>query len=239
MYYQLKGILYDLIAEMNVGDYIPTEKELCERYEVSRTTVRQALHDLVVEGLLNRMKGKGTFIAEPKINQDFLIVLESFQKEMTRKGLKPTTKVLQFRSMHADTRIAAHLSIRKHQDVYFLQRLRFADGEPIVVVNTTLPVSLFPDLETHDLERESLYGVVHDAYGLEVHKARRSLEAVAADDEIAALLGVDVNAPIQYIETVTELTDGTPFEFSNAWYRGDRNKFAFELVNTGGTENFR
>ena len=239
MYHQLKGILDDLISEMSVGDPIPTEKQLCERYEVSRTTVRQALQDLVIEGRLNRMKGKGTFIAEPKINQDFLIELESFQKEMEKKGLRPSTRVLQFQLIPAGARIALNLAMSEHHSVYFIQRLRFADGEPIVLVNTTLPAVLFPRLEDHDLAKESLYGIVHDAYGMQVHKARRCLEAVAADEDVALHLGLKRGAPVQYIETVTQLEDQTPFEYSNAWYRGDRNKFAFELVNTGGSENFR
>ena len=239
MYYQLKGILDDLISEMSVGDPIPTEKELCERYQVSRTTVRQALQDMVIEGRLNRMKGKGTFIAEPKINQDFLIELESFQKEMEKKGLRPETRVLQFRLMPAGARAALNLNIQENQDVYFLQRLRFADDEPIVLVNTALPAALFPHLDRHDLARESLYGIVHDAYAMQVYKARRSLEAVAADEDAALHLGLKRGDPLQYIETVTYLADQTPFEYSNAWYRGDRNKFAFELINTGGPENFR
>lgn len=239
MYYQLKGILDDRISEMNVGDPIPTEKELCERYQVSRTTVRQALQDLVIEGRLNRMKGKGTFIAEPKINQDFLIELESFQIEMEKKGLEPSTRVLQFHRMHAGARTAVNLEIQENQDIYFLQRLRFADDEPIVLVNTCLPAALFPNLDRHDLAEESLYGIVHDAYGMEVYKARRSLEATAADENAALHLGLKRGAPVQYIETVTHLADETPFEYSNAWYRGDRNKFAFELINTGGPGNFR
>ncbi len=235
MYYQLKEILLDMIDDREVGDPLPTEKELCEQYDVSRTTVRQALQDLVVEGYLNRMKGKGTFVAEPKISQDFLIVLESFEKEMRSKGLSPSTQVLEFGKSESTSRIATQLRLSVSTDVYFLQRLRFADNEPIVVVNTYLPIGLLPGLEDHDLAAESLYSVIENGYGYKIARARRSLEAVAAEDWVARLLSLRAGAPVQYIETVTELVDGTPVEYSNAWYRGDRNKFAFELVAPSGS----
>jgi GntR family transcriptional regulator len=229
LYYQLKEILLEEIKQSEEGASFPTELELCKQFDISRPTVRQAVNELVIEGYLNRVKGKGTFISESKIKQDFLIVLESFTEEMQRKGLVPTTKVLRFETVKADQKVAEALNVPLGNMVVQLQRLRCANDRPIVLVATFLPHEKLPNILARDLENESLYTIIEQEYGYKIDRAIRVLEARIAEAEEAELLKIKNGAPIQYIETTTYLQDGTPIEFSLAEYRGDRNKFTFEL----------
>ena len=108
-------------------------------FRCARTTVRQAVTELVQEGWLYRIKSKGTFVTHPKINQDFLKKLESFQEQMKRLGMKPSTSVLELKKMKADAEVAKALQLKEGAEVIFLFRKRFADGEPIVTIKTYLP----------------------------------------------------------------------------------------------------
>jgi GntR family transcriptional regulator len=229
LYYQLKEILLESIKHAEKGTSFPTELELCARFDVSRPTVRQAIIELVNEGFLYRVKGRGTFIAEPKIRQDFLIALKSFSEEMQQKGLTPSTEVLDFRNVACDERVSETLEIREGSDVVQLERLRFADNEPVVLVMTFLPSAKLPGMLERHFENESLYHIIEVEYGYTIDRAVRTLEARVAEEYEAKLLGVKKKAPIQYIETITYLRDNTPIEFSQAHYRGDRNTFSFEL----------
>lgn len=230
LYYQLKEILLESIKHAEKGTSFPTELELCERFDVSRPTVRQAIIELVNEGFLYRIKGRGTFIAEPKIRQDFLIELKSFSEEMQQKGLIPTTQVLDFRRVECDERVSEALEIPINSDVVQLERVRFADDEPVVLVMTFLPADELPGILDRHFEDESLYHIIEEEYGYVIERATRTLEARIAGEYEAKLLGIKKRAPIQYIETVTYLRDNTPIEFSQAHYRGDRNTFTFELI---------
>ncbi|MFP4562565.1 MAG: GntR family transcriptional regulator [Spirochaetia bacterium] len=229
LYYQLKELLLEVIKVSEVGTVIPSEMELCSRYNISRPTVRQALKELVVEGHLQRHKGKGTFVSRPKINQDFLLVLESFNDEMQQKGLRPETEVLEFEKTESDRRIREKLALADHEPVIKLRRLRSIDGEPMVLVLTYLPYSLFPGLLDKDMQSASLYGTLEDEYGCILSRSIRTLESRLAGEYEARILGVPKGAPLQYIETTTYRNDGRPVEFSIAQYRGDRNSFTFEL----------
>jgi GntR family transcriptional regulator len=229
LYYQLKEILLEEIKHTETGSDFPTELELCKHFDISRPTVRQAINELVVEGYLQRIKGKGTFIAEPKIKQDFLIVLKSFTEEMQEKGLVPTTKVLGLEKIPCDDRVSEALNIPVGSEVIQLKRLRFANNIPIVLVVTFLPSVKLPNILSTDFENESLYRIIEEEYGYTIDRARRTLEARVAGEDEAELLGIKEGDPIQFIETIAYLEDGTPIEYSLAEYRGDKSEFTFEL----------
>jgi GntR family transcriptional regulator len=228
-YYQLKEILLDYITKNPDNQQIPTEVELSEHFGISRPTVRQAINELVFEGYLQRYKGKGTFITKPKINQSFLQVLDSFNNEMRKKGLTPSTKVLGMKMVKSDKSISEMLKIPIDSDVIQLRRLRSANDEPIVYVVTYLPYDKCHPIMDKDLESESMYDLLRTVCGCELLKAVRTLEATIAGEYEAKLLSVEKGAPIQYIRSVTYLTDETPIEYSLARYRGDRSQFTFEL----------
>lgn len=231
LYFQLKSILLEYITEHH-HDHdapIPTEVEIGRHFGISRPTVRQAINALVVEGYLYRVKGKGTFIARPKIRQEFLQALESYNVEMRKKGLEPLTKVLGLEVAPCDEKTAGVLQLNTGDRVIRLSRLRYAGGEPIVFVVTYLPYEKCPDLVDRDLESGSIYEILENDCKLAISRASRSLESILADDFEAKLLNIEKGAPIQYFETVAYLADDTPVEYSLAKYRGDRNKFTFEL----------
>ena len=229
LYYQLKEILLESIKHAEKGDSFPTELELCEQFDVSRPTVRQAIIELITEGYLRRIKGRGTFIAEPKIQQDFLVALKSFSEEMLEKDLTPSTKVLDLECIECDEGVSEALDIPIGSEVVELERLRFANDEPVVLVVTFLPSAKLPNILDRNFEDESLYKIIEEEYGYVIDRAVRTLEARIAGEYEAKLLGVKKNAPIQFIETITYLQDNTPIEYSFAHYRGDRNTFTFEL----------
>ncbi|TFG62912.1 MAG: GntR family transcriptional regulator [Spirochaetales bacterium] len=229
LYYQLKEILLEEIKNSEAGVIIPPEMELCSRFGISRPTVRQAITELVSEGYLTRQKGRGTFISTPKIKQDFLLVLESFNDEMQHKGLTPATKVLEFEQAKSDERVSEMLKLKLGSDVVKLRRLRFTNGEPIVLVLSFLPFDKLPSILTRNMEKDSLYRILEKEYGYTIERTLRTLESRLAGEYEAEVLGLKKGAAIQYIETVAFLTGGDPVEFSMASYRGDRNKFTFEL----------
>lgn len=230
LYHQLKELLKEDIHAMQVGDLIPTEQELCRHFGISRPTVRQAIAELVSEGYLRRAKGKGTFIAQPKIDQDFLLVLESFNREMLEKGLAPSTEVLtlEVTTAEKDT-VTQKLRLKPTDNVVYLRRLRYVGDWPMVLVSSFIPHDKVPGLEDRNLKHQSLYELMEYEYNLNIGRAMRSLEAILAGDEEATHLDVSPGAAIQYIETVTYLTNDVPIEYSQAWYRGEVTRFTFEL----------
>jgi GntR family transcriptional regulator len=229
LYYQLKQILSEYIRGKNVGSNIPTEEELCRRYNISRPTVRQAISELVVEGYLHRKKGKGTYISQPKIHQNFMAILESFNAEMIQKGLTPGTKVLSTNMIRATTFVRQALNLRENGDVIHLERLRSVNGEPLVIVDTYLPPNKLDGILENNFEEESLYTIIEKNYGYIIEKATRTLEPRVAGEYEAKMLKIRKGDPIQYIETVTYLKNEVPIEFSIAKYRGELSRFSFEL----------
>lgn len=228
LYYQLKEILRDHISSREPGELIPTEKELCDQFDISRPTVRQAINELVNEGYLHRSKGKGTFITEPKVRRDFLIRLESFHQEMREKGISAQTKVLGLHVTAASDVSAKKLDIELGAPVVFLRRLRFAAHYPLMYVESFVPYERVPGFEEIDFEQEALHDVLAETYQITLEKGVRALEALRCPDSIAELLEIEPGAPVQYVETEFYSSRGWPIEFSTAWYRGDRSRFVIE-----------
>jgi GntR family transcriptional regulator len=231
LYYQLKELLLEYITSSKEQTPLPTESQLCDHFQVSRSTVRQALGELTSDGFLVRHKGKGTMILPRKIDQDFLVVLESFNDEMHEKGLIPRTKVLSLSLTQAPHSVSDALQIEKDTEVVQLVRLRSADDMPMVLVTSFLPAG-YRDLGRmvdEDLEQHSLYKLMEQKYGVPIESSRRIIEIRMAGDFEASHLQIPVHAPLQYIETVSTSLDGVPVEYSKASYRGDLSRFVIEI----------
>ena len=230
LYYQLKELLMDYIQNAQDQTTLPTESWFCEHFDISRSTVRQALGELSAEGYIVRHKGKGTMVVPRKIEQDFLIVLESFNDEMQEKGLTPQTVVLSHSLIQSSASVQKALQLPPGDDVVQLVRLRSIDEEPIVLVTTFLPVACFGlgGMVNEDLTHHSLYKLMESKYQVVLSSSRRMLEIRLAGDFEALHLGVRKGDPLQYIETISSNGDGSPVEYSRAYYRGDKNKFIIE-----------
>ena len=212
------------------GEQLPGEPELCRLFGVSRTVIRQALKELEYEGLIVREKGRGTFIAEPKIRESLFQELTGFYQDMAAKGHPPVSKILKQTVVPAIPKIAAYLNLNPETPVIQIDRLRYVQDEPIVFVTTYLPHALCPMLLEADLTEQSLYAFLEQEYGLVIARGRRILEAVLANEYDAELLGVMPGAPLILLDSVSYLEDGTPIEFFHALHRGDRSRFEVELI---------
>ncbi len=231
-YIQLIAILKGLVEEKNwtPGNQIPGEEELCQMYQISRTVVRQALQELEREGVIVRRKGKGTFIAEPKIVEGLVEKLTGFYSDMVERGLNPKTKVLHHRVIPADEKVAGFLEIPVGTPVVDICRLRSIDSEPIQLVTTYIPHHLCPMLADVDLTNRSLYEFLERECGLFISRGRRFIEAVSASTEEAHHLQITKGDPLIMLDSISFLENGTPIEFYHAFHRGDRSRFVVELV---------
>jgi GntR family transcriptional regulator len=231
-YAQLMAALRDAIegGVWEPGEQMPSEAELCDMFELSRTPVRQALDELEREGLISRIKGKGTFVAEPKISEGLVQELTGFFQDMVDRGHTPVTEVLKREVVPATPKIAGYLGVEPETPVYEIERLRSINDEPIVLVTTYLPHALCPELMDADLRTRSLYAYLEETCGLVITRGRRIIEAVPASKYEAKLLEVEVGAPLILLDSVSYLRDGTPVEYYHALHRGDRSRFEVELV---------
>lgn len=231
-YAQLLDLLRDNIRQgvWRPSDQLPSEHALCERYQVSRTVVRQALGQLESEGLISRRRGKGAFVAEPKIVESLAQRLTGFHQDMRERGHEPISQVLAQQVIPAPSDVARRLRVPGSTPVVYLRRLRFVQGEPIVLVSSYLPSSLCPGLEYVDFHEQSLYTYLESAHGLVIARGRRSIEAVPAGAEEAELLQVRIGAPLILLDSVSYREDDTPIEYYRAAHRGDRSQFEVELV---------
>jgi len=231
-YVQLTGIIKDQISQKvwNPGEQIPGEPDLCKIYGVSRTVVRQALDEIESEGLIERRKGKGTFVAMPKISESLAQKLTGFYEDMVARGFKPVTQVLRQQILECNEKIAQYLEIAPGTQVIDIKRLRSVNDSPVQVVTSYIPYSLCPKLAEVDLTNRSLYEFLETECGLFIARGRRYIEAVAASEVDAKYLQVERGAPLIQLESISYLENGTPVEFYHARHRGDRSRFEIELV---------
>ena len=230
LYYQFKNILIEMMRKdiLNPGDMIPTEFELCELFDISRTTVRQALTELVNENKFYRVKGRGTFVAQDKINQDFIKRIESFKSEMERKGYTPSSKVLEFEVIKPPAEVAVALNISASSDVISLKRLRYADHEPIVIANTFLPYVPCKNVLDYDMETQSLYKILSKNINTKINKVIRNVEAAIPTKEDCELLEITKNTAIQLFHYIGYNQFESPIEYTVSRYRGDKSVFTIE-----------
>ena len=227
-------VYLDLKAALDAGEWqpgnrLPTERDLAARYGCSLITIRRALGELVREGRLERTRGRGTFVLHPRIDRDFAGHL-SFTEEMQTRGLDPETRLIAARPESAGEAVAAALDIELGSPTLYLERLRLADGQPLLLEQVHLPAERFPGLLASDLERGSLYDLLTEGYGVRVARAREVLEPVLLRAREARLLGRKRGSPALLIEGIASSADGRPVEFGRTFVRGDRTRYYVERV---------
>lgn len=229
-YAQLKYVLSARIRTLPPHTALPSEQELQDLFSVSRTVVRQALLELVHEGLVYRRKGKGSFVAPPKVTEGQIQRLTSFSDEMSRQGYHPVTVVLEQQIVEAHPELAQRLEITPGAAVVALKRVRVLDGQPLMLASTWLPRDLCPGLESADLATRSLYEVLKSDHARIVERGSRTLEAVPATKEQADLLETQAGSPLMRLEVLSYEQSGRVLEYSVAFHRGDRAKFQFDVT---------
>lgn len=229
-YYQLKEIIRAKVSrgDWPPGDPIPSERELCEQYGISRMTARQSITELVNEGLLYRKQGKGTFVERPKIAQQ-LLRLTGFTEDMRAREQRPGAQVLSATMVPADEALAERLRIKPGQPVFRLHRLRLADAEPLALETSIISFIGCERLLDEDLERNSLYHVLEAKHDLPPLAAEQELEAGLARSNEAAVLRVEVGSPILLTRRLTTTRRGQPIEYAKSVYRGDKYTFFTRL----------
>jgi GntR family transcriptional regulator len=227
VYLDLRGSLDS--GRWRPGDRLPPERELAEHYGCSLITVRRAMSELAHEGRIERTRGRGTFVLHPRIERDFAEAL-SFTAEMQRRGLDPETRLVAARPESAGEAVAAALELEPGSPTLYLERLRLAGGEPMLLEQVHLPAERFPGLLASDLEHESLYDVLTDRYDTPIVRAREALEPVLLRAREARLLGQPPRTPALLIEGVAFTADDRPIEFGRTFVRGDRTRYFIERI---------
>lgn len=233
-YYVLKKELIDKIErnEFKSDEQIPSERELIQQYGYSRITVRKAIDELVNEGYLYKVHGKGTYVKDNVVQQD-IVQLNSITHDILQMGKRPSRKVLRFVEEQSYEKRANELRIDVEEKIVILDRIHYADDEPINRTIDYLPAKLFPDLSTHDLEHNSLFSTIEKDYGIKITKATRTIEAINADEEVASMLGVKKGIPILLFRGITYgLIDGKeiPIESYKSYYRSDNRRFSITQI---------
>ena len=211
---------------MRTDDALPQERDLAEHFQVSRTTVRQALRSLAESGLTYTIRGKGTFVSGGRVSKG--LKLTSFSEDMRARNLQPSSRVLRAREVAASEEIAMNLELEPGASVYAIERLRLADGVPMCLETINLPSQLFPHLLGYDLG-DSLYSLLITHYRVNVEHADQRVSSEAVTQADAELLGVTPRDPAMVVRRRSVDGRGRLIEFAVSVYRGDRYDYSFAV----------
>ena len=213
-------------------EQIPSEMSLTQRYGVSRITVRKAIDELVNEGYLYRIQGKGTFVKADTYNRDLFSIC-SCTEDIERMGMTPSREVLGQDIEPADKKRAKQLDINENDNIFVLKRVYLADQEPVNYTVSYINNKYFPGIENVFFSSASLYHIIENTYKVKITKASRTLEAVSVDNEVAQLLNMKKSSPVLLFKAVTYgMVNGNevPIETFECYYRSDKFKFYINQV---------
>jgi GntR family transcriptional regulator len=230
LYYQLKEQIKQSImrGEYEDGDLLPSERQLGDSYEISSTTIRRALNDLVQENFLERKAGKGTFVRRRKVTRDLRKIL-GFTKNMREMGLSPSTTVLSKKVVSANIFARQRMGLEKGARVFRLERLRLADGIPMMLETRYIRTDLCPGIEKEELS-SSLWKVFEEKFGLIPNRHSQRMAIATVTGHAASLLTLQDNSNVFLIIGVTYVNDNVPIECEKSLYRSDKYELAFEAI---------
>ena len=231
---QLKQNLLKLIRKNGEGGRLPPERELSERFEVARETLRRCLRELEEDGLLQRRQGSGTYVSgQPVVKQ---VQLQSFSEEMRQRGMTPTSELISCSEITAGAKLAQLLKVVPGAKLLELRRLRLANDEPMALETVYLVAAKLPDFDSKALASGSLYDLLEPKYGLQVRAANQIIQATVLSEEEADLLGVAPFSPSLVVERLSHGSSGELVEYAKSLYRADRYRFEINVLRETGPQ---
>ena len=236
LYFQLKQELLRMLEDNQIetGSRLPSEKELAAEAGLSRFTVRQALDELQREGWLEKQQGRGTFASKPKVPLSIAFRLVGFSEDMSRKGYRVSSRVIDSRLVTPSKEVAKALALRPGKPAIFIQRLRGVNGQPFLVDNVYVSPDLCPGLESIDLTDASLIRVMETRYRRPIVRAHRTLTIATAEAWVAKLLGVARGSSLYRLTDLMHIASGEPIQYAHTLITEDRCEFVFDLVKSAG-----
>lgn len=228
LYYQLYDIIINKIESgiYKEHDKLPSERELCDKYNISRATVRKAMDELEKKDYIYKEHGRGIFVSPKAFKQD-LLNFYSFTEEMKKIGRKPSSEVINFEKINVDEELIKKLNCKKGIEFYKVTRLRLADEEPMMFETSFLPVERFKGLTKKDLENNAMYDIFRNKYNVIFKKAEENFQATAIRENESLYLDVKKGSPGIFLERYTYENDNI-IEYTSSIARGD--KFKFHVV---------
>jgi len=229
LYFQLEQILKSKIitGEFTPGEQIPTEKVLCQTYNVSTITARQAIINLVHEGLLIRSRGKGTFVTD--LQQMTTLEVKGTINDLITDGKLLQVEVLGIDKIKTPKRVAQILQRKEGDEIVQVRRIRNLNASPVSYIKNYLPIAIGEKIRRKDLVRYPMLQILRDRFKIPLKDGVQYIEAIVADYEIASALAVGISSPILYIETIVFQERKRPVEFVQTFVRPDRYKYVVNL----------
>lgn len=236
-YFQIYELLKESIdsSEWKPGDFIPSERILSEKFNVSRITIRKAIDTLATEGYVRKIQGKGVAISESKIEERILGRLIGTFQDLREQGFKIKNKILNFSIIKPNESVRNKLNLNENENVIRIERLRFVDKQAYHYSKVYLPEKFFKDFDKNLLINKSLYNIVWENYNYKINKINRRIEAGVTSPNDSKLLKVKNGAPILFFENLAYLENDDPIEYSINKIRGDMAKFEVEVKNIKGS----
>ena len=200
---------------------LPSEIELAAEMGINRGTLRNAIQQLIDEGLLIRIHGKGTFVAANAVQQSLAASLTTFSESLDAQKIPFETIVRSSYKTPADVVVAPLLSVDLDAPVFYLERVRRVKGQAIVLLKNYIPYDLVVGIESVDFSSNRLFKIMETQFKIQIAWGRRYFEARIADHEVADALGVTEGDPIMYAKQITYQSDGKPLEMSDIWFVGN------------------
>ncbi|RKX80393.1 MAG: hypothetical protein DRP58_13275 [Spirochaetes bacterium] len=231
LYHRIENDLKNKIfsGQYKTGEMLPSERELIEIYKVSRLTAREAVSRLANQGLVEKVQGKGTYVSTPQ-RENRMGSLYSGGEEILMRYYEITTKVLDLRIMVPDAIVSKNLNLQSEEEVVYLERLRYANNNPVALIKSYLPHRSVPNLEQVDFTNKSLYQTLEETYRMQLYDANETIEAVKADERSSELLEIKRGTALLFNHRTVRLLDRSIIEYETVMYRSDIYKYHNRIV---------
>ncbi|MBP1042949.1 GntR family transcriptional regulator [Vagococcus sp. BWB3-3] len=218
-----------IIQNIHSGKYpknqkLPSEYDLATEFDVSRLTIRKAIEELVKNQILIKSKSRGTYIMAHDKIQSGSNGLQGFTESLTKYGMKSNTKVIELNEIFVPTsHYMALFNLQDGETIYTVKRVRYADGEPMVIEEITVPAKYVPQLTKEKAESQSIFSLIEEV--IEIGYSQQEIGAILVTEDISPLLDVPIAEPLIHVESMTYSIEGHPILTDTSYYRADKYTF--------------